>query len=73
MDLEEVGTYNTTTEALLVKARLEAFGIEAVVQADTAAGTIPTLASGRGVRVFVRETDRTAALEVLERMLPAGD
>lgn len=73
MDLDEIGIYNTTTEALLVKARLEAFGIDAVVQADTAAGTIPTLASGRGVRVFVREADRAEALEVLERMLPAGD
>jgi len=73
MDLDEIGIYNTTTEALLVKARLEASGIDAVVQADTAAGTIPTLASGRGIRVLVRETDRAEALEVLERLLPSGD
>lgn len=73
MDLDEIGIYNTTTEALLVKARLEAFGIDAIVQADTAAGTIPTLVSGRGVRVFVRETERAEALEILERQLPSGD
>lgn len=73
MDLDEIGTYNTTTEAMLVKARLEADGIQAVVQADTAAGTIPTFESTRGVKVLVREGDRARALEILERMLPSGD
>ena len=72
MDLSEVGRYNTTTEASLVKARLEAFGIEALVQADTAGGTIPSLPS-KGVRVLVREEDHGEAMEVLERMLPGGD
>lgn len=72
MDLSELGRYNTTTEANLVKARLEANGVDAMVQADTAGGTIPSLPS-KGVRVLVREEDRIAALEILERLLPQGD
>ncbi len=72
MELSEIGRYNTTTEASLVRARLQANGIEAMVQADTAAGTIPTLASS-GIRVLVAEADRAEALEVLERMLPSGN
>lgn len=72
MDLTELGRYNTTTEASLVKARLEAFGIDAVVQADTAGGTIPSLPS-KGVPVLVRDSDRAEAMEILERMLPPRD
>ncbi|MGI9611247.1 MAG: putative signal transducing protein [Acidimicrobiia bacterium] len=73
MDLVELGRYNTTTEASLVRARLEASGIESIVEADTAAGTFPTLAALGRVRVLVREEDRPDAMDVLERMLPAGD
>ena len=72
MELSELGRYNTTTEANLVKARLQASGVEAIVQADTAGGTIPSLPS-KGVRVLVREEDRLEALEILERLLPQGD
>ena len=72
MELSELGRYNTVTEANLVKARLQASGIEAIVQADTAGGTIPSLPS-KGVRVLVRDEDRLDALEVLERLLPQGD
>jgi hypothetical protein len=71
MELTELGRYNTTTEADLVKARLGASGIDAVVQADTAGGLIPSLPS-KGVRVLVRESDRAEAMEILERMLPSG-
>ena len=73
MELSEIGNYTSTLEASLVKARLEVHGIQSGGRADTAAGTFPTLASTRGVRVLVRETDRAEALEILERMLPAGD
>jgi cell division protein FtsN len=70
MDLAKVGTYRSMTEASLVKARLEANGIDAMVQADTASGAVPFL-EVTGVRVFVRPTDLAEALEVLERALPA--
>ncbi|MDP9144449.1 MAG: DUF2007 domain-containing protein [Actinomycetota bacterium] len=71
MDLARVGTYRSMTEASLVKARLEVNGIEAVVQADTASGAVPFLEVTEGVKVFVRPEDLPAALEFLERMLPA--
>ena len=71
MDLAQVGTYRSMTEAFLVKARLEVNGIEAVVQADTASGAVPVLEATEGVRVFVRHEDLAGALEALERMLPA--
>ena len=70
MDLARVGTYASVMEADLVKARLAANGIDAVVQSDTASGAVPFLEVTEGVRVFVRPDDLGAALEVLERMLP---
>lgn len=73
MDLVRLGTYNSTTEANLVKAKLESEGIEALIQADDLGSTTPTLSVVRGVRVLVRESDRARAMEVLERMLPSGD
>ena len=71
MDLARVGTYPSVMEADLVKARLAANGIDAVVQSDTASGAVPFLEVTEGVRVFVRPDDLGEALEVLERMLPA--
>lgn len=70
MDLARVGTYPSVMEADLVKARLTANGIDAVVQSDTASGAVPFLEVTEGVRVFVRPDDLGEALEVLERMLP---
>ncbi|HSJ83995.1 MAG TPA: DUF2007 domain-containing protein [Acidimicrobiia bacterium] len=71
MDLARVGTYQSMTEAALVKARLEVNGITAVVQGDTVSGAVPFLEVTQGVRVMVRPSDLPEALEVLERMLPA--
>jgi len=73
MNLAAIGTYTSVTEANLVKAKLETFGIDAVVQRDVASGSIPTLEALAGVKVLVRESDVAVALELLERMLPAGD
>ena len=72
MDLVRLGTYNSVTEANVVKARLESEGIEALVQADDLGSTTPFLGAIRGVRVLVREEDRALAMELLERMLPPG-
>lgn len=73
MDLVRLGSYNSTTEANLVKARLASAGIESVVQADDLGSNTPMLGGFRGVLVLVRDVDFTDALEVLERMLPSGD
>lgn len=70
MELVSIGTYNTLTEANLVKARLSTDGIEALVQADDIGSMAPTMITLRGVQVLVRESDRAAALEFLGRMLP---
>jgi hypothetical protein len=73
MDLIAIGTYSSVTEANLIKAKLETFGIDAVVQGDVASGSIPTIEALLGVKVLVRETDLAEAFEVLERMLPRGE
>ena len=73
MALSRLGTYNTVTEANLVKAKLEAFGIDAMVEADDAGSMVPNLDLVRGVKVFVKEADLAEAYEVLERMLPSGE
>ena len=72
MDLVILGTYGSTTEAEVVRARLEVSGVDSVVQADVASGMVPMLATVEGVKVLVRESDLAEAYEVLERMLPAG-
>ena len=72
MNLKELGTDGNVTEANLIKAKLEPFGIEAMVQADVMTDSIPTLEWVHGVKVLVKEEDLGDAYEVLERMLPAG-
>lgn len=73
MDLVVLGTYNTLTEANLVKARLDSEGIESIVQSDDVGSMTPTLNTVRGVQVLVRSEDRANAMESLERMLGSGD
>lgn len=73
MSLSRLGTYSTVTEANLIKAKLAAFGIAALVEADDAGSMVPNLDLVRGVKVFVRESDLGEAYEVLERMLGSGD
>ncbi len=53
-------------EAELVKGALEAAGIDAMIQADTAGRMREHLAwSGAGFKILVREEDVTAARDVL--------
>ena len=73
MDLKQLGTYANVTEANLIKAKLEVYGIEAMVQADLMTDSIPTLEWVHGVSVLVKESDLAEAYEVLERMLPPGE
>jgi type III secretory pathway lipoprotein EscJ len=70
MALVRLGTYNSLTEANLVRARLESEGITAIVQSDDVGSMTPTLITVRGVQVLVREEDQARAMESLERMLP---
>ncbi len=61
-----VQTYGSRPEADLAKGVLEAAGIRAMIQADTAGGMREHLAwSGAGFRVLVREEDATVARDVL--------
>jgi hypothetical protein len=73
VELVQLGTYTTLTEANLVKARLEAEGIAALIQSDDLGSMTPTLNTVRGVQVLVREDDRARAMDSLERMLGTGD
>ncbi|MFZ0015251.1 MAG: DUF2007 domain-containing protein [Acidimicrobiia bacterium] len=73
MELVQLGTYSTLTEANLVKARLESDGIEALVQSDDVGSMTPTLVTVRGVQVLVRSGDLARAMEALERMIGTGD
>ncbi len=73
MTLVRLATYGSRIEANVVKAKLETFEIDAVVDADLATSGLPNLEMSQGVRVMVRESDLAEAYEVLERMLPSGD
>lgn len=62
-----VGSFGSEPEAEIAKSALEAAGIDAMIQADTAGGMRPHIAwSGSGFKILVREEDATAAREVLE-------
>jgi hypothetical protein len=73
MKLSRLGTYSTLTEATLVKAKLETFGIDAIVEADAGSSSLPTFNQIEGVKVLVRESDLSTAYEVLGRMLASGE
>lgn len=72
MSLSRLAVFSSLTEANLVKARLEAHGIDSVIEADVGSSTLPVFERTEGVRVFVRPADLADAYEVLERMLPAS-
>jgi hypothetical protein len=66
-ELVVVQTFGSRAEAEMARNRLEAEGIDAMVQADTAGGMREHLAwSGAGFRVLVREEDEAAAREILK-------
>ena len=52
-------------EADLIKAYLECEGIEAIIQADDAGGTLPTLSLLNGVSIFVSENDLSSAQKII--------
>ncbi|MEX1038530.1 MAG: DUF2007 domain-containing protein [Acidimicrobiia bacterium] len=72
MELVQIGKYNSSAEANLVKAKLAASGVDSMIQTDSASGAVPQLEVYSGVKVLVRAADTELALEILERMLPPG-
>ena len=59
--------FSTELEAETARSALEAAGIAAIIQADTAGGMRPHIGwSGSGFRVLVREEDASVAHDVLE-------
>ena len=61
-----VQSYGGRTEADLAKGLLEAAGIQAMIQGDTAGGMREHLAwSGAGFKILVREEDATVAHDIL--------
>jgi hypothetical protein len=65
-DLVVVASCGNRPEAELAKSVLDAAGIAAMIQADTAGGMREHLAwSGAGFRILVREEDAVAARQAL--------
>jgi hypothetical protein len=65
-NLVVVKSHGDRFEAELAKGALEASGIQAMIQGDTAGGMREHLAwSGAGFKILVREEDATVAREVL--------
>jgi hypothetical protein len=58
--------FSTEVEARLAASVLEANGIPAEVLADTAGGTLPSIALIFPVRLLVRASDADLALELLD-------
>jgi putative signal transducing protein len=58
--------FSTEVEARLAASVLEANGIPAEVLADTAGGTLPSIALSFPVRLLVRASDANLAREVLD-------
>jgi hypothetical protein len=66
-NLVVIHAFASEHEAALAMSALEAAGIDAMTQADSAGGMRPHLAwTSGGFKVLVREEDREAAREVLE-------
>lgn len=66
-ELVVVKAFGSRPEVDIAKGALEAAGIDAMIQADTAGGMRDHLAwSGMGFRLLVREDDANAARDVLQ-------
>lgn len=61
----ELKIYSDAGSAELAKANLEARGIECWLTADDCGGMLPAMDAARGVKLFVRQSDRDAASALL--------
>jgi hypothetical protein len=64
-----VHAFASQAEADLAKSALEAAAIDAIIQADSAGGQYPGVATTHGFAIIVRAEDEPAARDILE--LPA--
>jgi hypothetical protein len=72
-NLVVVHAFGSGPEAEMAKSALEAAGIDAMIQADSAGGMRPHLAwASGGFKLLVREQDAAAAREVLEPLTETG-
>ena len=65
-DIVVLREYNSEMEARVAAAILEASGVRAEVLADTAGGTLPSMALVYPVRLMVRSEDESIAREILD-------
>jgi hypothetical protein len=65
-DIVVLRKFSTEAEARLAASVLEANGIPATVAADTAGGTLPSIALIFPVRLLVRASDADLARELLD-------
>ncbi len=66
-DLVVVHTFGSQPEADLANSALEAAGIDAMIQADSAGGMRPHMAWGSGgFKILVRNEDAAVARAILE-------
>jgi hypothetical protein len=63
--LVTVRSFGSEPEALVAKAALDAFGIDAMISSDDCGGQRLHLAITEGIRLMVRQEDAGSAEEVL--------
>ncbi len=61
-----IGVFSSAAEAAIVRGKLAAAGIEAMIVMDDAGGMIPSLQLAAGVRLFVHREDEEQAQTLLE-------
>jgi len=66
-------TFPNRIAAEMAAGLLESEGVEAIVMADDASGTLPPLQFIRGVRLLVYREDEARAREILRDMEAAGE
>lgn len=72
-DIVVLRRFGNEAEANLAASVLEANGIPARVQADTAGGAFPSLALVFPIRLFVQRGDMALALELLDTDSPVSE
>jgi len=65
-EMVNIAVFTSAAEAAIVRGKLAAAGIEAMVVMDDAGGMIPSLQLAAGVRLFVHKEDEEQARALLE-------
>ncbi|MFI5343740.1 MAG: putative signal transducing protein [Chlamydiales bacterium] len=66
-DFVLAGVYESRFDADLIKTYLGEAGIEAIIQADDAGGTMPYLSFSNGVKIFVPKSDLEEATIIMQQ------